>query len=81
MSVDRDKEALAIGREMLAALERGRRLHPWKGYNAQVLATQDEAEELVDACRVQRTTGQSCIRIYDESVDAWVCARRAVEGK
>lgn len=76
MSAD-DREALAIGREMQAALRRGRDLHPWNGSRAQLGAVHDEASELIDACvDMNGTLGA----IYCEAVDCWVTARRLIEG-
>lgn len=70
------REALAIGLEMQAALERGRRLHPWAGVEAQRRAVRSEAEELIEAVKAKKSEP-----IYGEAVDCWVTARRIVEGR
>lgn len=78
-----DREALALGREMMAALQRGRRLHPWGGVRDQVYDTHVEAGELQDAC-IQQGVGlgpADRTLIYAEAVDCWVCARRLLEDR
>ena len=75
-SLRRSREAYELGETLLAAIERGRRLHPWEGAGFQFIALLEEAEEL----RVALASGNPT-RIRAEALDVAVVALRLRDGR
>ena len=75
---DRRAHALALGDVLLAAIERGRKLHPWRGLSDQLAATAAESAELRDELDKWNI---DINRVYAEAIDVFVCAYRAREGR
>jgi hypothetical protein len=75
---ERQARAMALGEELLSAIDRGRRLHPWENMFLQIEAIRSEARELVDELDAELPCRLS---VYGEAVDVFVCAYRAKEGR
>ena len=75
---ERQARAMALGEELLSAIDRGRRLHPWESLAAQLDAVDSETCELVDEIETEHPCR---LKVYSEAVDVFVCAYRAKEGR
>lgn len=75
-SLRRSREAYELGETLLAAIERGRRLHPWEGTGFQFIALRDEVEEL----RVALASG-NLTHVRAEALDVAVVALRLRDGR
>lgn len=64
---------IALGREMSAALDRGRKLHPWVDEQTMHDALCDEIAELREELERDNVDNE---RVDAEAVDVWVTARR-----
>lgn len=73
---------MALGKRLDTAIERGRRLHPWRGQATQLVALRSEVDELA-----REVYGGPCDawvrqqRIRAEALDVAVVALRIAEGR
>lgn len=72
------QRVIRLGSELHDAIERGRRLHPWEGHQAQADAIRREVSELVAELEADNPDVE---RIYAEAKDITVCAYRAKVGR
>lgn len=79
--IRRARAAYELGRKLQAAIERGRKLHPWQGMGAQVVDLAEEISELSAEVWKWDNGNGSIERIKSEAIDCAVVALRIVERK
>ena len=66
-----------LGSKCVAAIERGMKLHPWRGRAAQVSDLLKEIDELLEELSQDKLDTE---RIAAEALDVYVCAQRLEAG-